>query len=62
MNYVAEYLKYLKVQRNYSSKTIHSYEIDIDEFLAYLETKKINLFKVSYNDIHPFLKDCFCLL
>ena len=57
MNYVVDYLKYLKVQRNYSSKTIHSYEIDIDEFLAYLDTKNIDLFKVSYNDIHPFLKE-----
>ena len=33
MKYLSEYLEYLKYQKNYSDETIHSYSIDIEEFL-----------------------------
>ena len=29
---ISEFLKYLKIEKNYSSNTIKNYEIDIDEF------------------------------
>ena len=38
MKYLSEYLEYLKYQKNYSDETIHSYSIDIEEFLDYINS------------------------
>lgn len=56
MKYLEEYLTYLKVQKNYSDKTITSYKIDIEEFFSYLDKECLDLLNVKYNDIHMFLK------
>ena len=55
MKYLEEYLTYLKVQKNYSDKTITSYKIDIEEFFSYLDKECLDLLNVKYNDIHMFL-------
>lgn len=51
-----EYLTYLKIERNYSDKTISSYKKDIDEFLYYLKINHKDLFSIKYSDINPYLK------
>lgn len=56
MKYLEEYLTYLKVQKNYSDKTINSYKIDIEEFFSYLKTVNLDICDIKYNDIHMFLK------
>lgn len=48
LNGLAEnWLKYLKINRNRSDNTIRSYATDIDQFIAYLEWKKIGSYKVK---------------
>lgn len=56
MKYLQEYLTYLKVQKNYSDKTINSYKIDIEEFFSYLKKECLDICGIKYNDIHMFLK------
>lgn len=48
LNGLAEsWLKYLKINRNRSDNTISSYATDIDQFIAYLEWKKIRSYKIK---------------
>lgn len=56
MNELKDYLKYLEFQKNYSKHTIESYEQDINEYLDYLEEKKIKFLKISYEEIREYLK------
>lgn len=56
MKYIEEYLTYLKVEKNYSNKTITSYRKDIDEYINYINKNNLDLLNIKYNDIHPFLK------
>lgn len=55
MNYLKEYLEYLKYQRNYSEETIHSYSIDIEEFLNYINSEAIKFNKVDYDTVRLWL-------
>ena len=51
-----EYLNYLKFQKNYSDKTIESYQRDIDHFIDYCKKECINDFNdVSYNYLRGYL-------
>ena len=50
------YLKYLRVNRNYSENTIISYEEDIIEYLEYLERECLSLYEVKYSDIRFLLE------
>lgn len=55
MNYLKEYLEYLKYQRNYSEETIHSYNIDIEEFLNYINSEAIKFNMVDYDTVRLWL-------
>lgn len=46
-NNVRNFLEYLEVERNYSSNTIRSYEADLHQFIAYLDSIRIH----SLNDV-----------
>ena len=48
---ISEFLKYLKIEKNYSSNTIKNYEIDIDEFKNYLNCEGIDYLSVDYDFI-----------
>ncbi len=50
------YLKYLRVNKNYSENTIKSYEDDIVEYLEYLERECLSLYDVKYSDIRFLLE------
>lgn len=55
MKYLSEYLEYLKYQKNYSDETIHSYSIDIEEFLDYINSECINICEVNYDAVKAWL-------
>lgn len=55
MKYLSDYLEYLKYQKNYSDETIHSYSIDIEEFLDYINSECINICEVSYDVVKAWL-------
>lgn len=55
MKYLSEYLEYLKYQKNYSDETIHSYIIDIEEFLDYINSECINICEVGYDVVKAWL-------
>ncbi len=55
MKYLSEYLEYLKYQKNYSDETIHSYSIDIEEFLDYINSECINICEVGYDVVKTWL-------
>lgn len=55
MNYMEDYLKYLKYQKNYSEDTISSYKKDITEFLDFLNIESLELLDIRYEDIRFYL-------
>lgn len=56
MKYLEEYLKYLKYQKNYSEKTIDSYEIDLLEYISFTSDENKNILNIKYNDISKYIK------
>lgn len=57
---IAEYIDYLKFQKNYSSYTLENYKKDILEFLNFLQRENLNYKDIEYSDIRfylMFLKD-----
>ena len=59
MKYLDDYLKYLKIEKNYSSRTIISYKKDIDEYISYITINNLDILSIKYKDIHPFLKGLY---
>lgn len=57
MKYLEEYLKYLKYQKNYSQKTIDSYEEDLVFFLEFLDRENLKVLDVKYDDIRFYLME-----
>lgn len=55
INYLNDYLEYLRYQKNYSMHTIKSYQTDILEYLEYLATECIQCLKVNYEDLRFYL-------
>lgn len=52
-----EYLDYLRYQRNYSDRTLDSYQRDIDKFQSFLDREMILFDQVGEKDIDNFLYD-----
>lgn len=50
------FLDYLKYDLKYSDNTIKSYFFDINIFLEYIESKKINYLEVKLKDIRKFIE------
>ena len=55
MKDVDNFIKYLKLERNYSKYTIRNYELDITSYVNYCNINKINIYKVKYSDIKSYL-------
>lgn len=53
---VIDFLKYLKLEKNYSNHTILNYGKDLKVYLKYLDEFKINNLEVDYKTIRNFLK------
>ena len=48
------YLRYLKLQRNFTSNTVDAYERDLQKLLTYLEGEGINAVNVELEDLQHF--------
>ena len=54
---IEEFLKYLKIEKRYSDKTIENYQIDLEQFSLYLKDSNIfNIKDVSYNTLRKYLE------
>ena len=60
MNYEREYHTYLRLERSYSQNTIASYELDLQQMLAYCDIYHIDPIGGQLNDLQSFLHDTFC--
>jgi len=55
--HIINFLKYLKIEKNYSSLTIINYGKDLKVFLKFLEEKKVNNYnEIDYQFIRKFLE------
>lgn len=52
-NIVRKYLRYLKLERNYSVNTLDAYERDLQKLLDYLP-ENINVTEITLDDLHNF--------
>ncbi len=52
---VDEFIKYLKIERNYSKYTLKNYELDIIDFVNFCSDNNLNIYKVKYTDIKKYL-------
>lgn len=55
MEEVDNFKRYLKVEKNYSDYTISNYENDVLDFINYCSSNDLNIYKVKYLDIKPYL-------
>lgn len=56
MDLIKKYLKYLEDEKERSSNTIKSYQIDLRDFEKYLKNKKTTILKVKEEDIENYKK------
>lgn len=54
---INEFLEYLSVQRNYSTKTIASYHQDLNDYEKYLNDNSINYQKIDYAKAREYIKN-----
>ena len=54
-----EYRTYLRLERNYSSNTIESYEMDLDKLRSYAEQHQLDIVHTSFEQLQAFLFDTF---
>lgn len=54
-----EYRTYLRLERNYSSNTIESYEMDLDKLRSYAEQHHLDIVYTSFEQLQAFLFDTF---
>lgn len=50
-----KFIKYLKIEKNYSENTINSYYLDIKEYIEYINGNNIDMYKINYNEIKKYL-------
>ena len=55
MKDMENFLDYLKYQKTYSDYTVQSYEIDLEQYLCYLDKEALDYRKIEYSDIRFFL-------
>lgn len=54
-----EYRTYLRLERNYSSNTIESYEMDLDKLRSYAQEHSLDIVHTTYEQLQAFLFDTF---
>lgn len=53
-NLIKDYVRYLKLERNYSSNTLEAYQRDLRYFLRFLKSKNLNVFDAKLEDLEEF--------
>ena len=56
---IEKFLKYLELERNYSSNTINSYKIDLEEYNNYLKENNKNIKDTDYKFVRSYLTYMF---
>ncbi len=54
-NKVDEFLEYLEFEKKYSNNTIIGYENDLNDFVFYLENRKLDYRRLVYKDVTDYL-------
>lgn len=52
---IADYLRYVQIERGLSENTIESYRLDLVEYLNFLSKQNINTWEVSVDQLNNFL-------
>ena len=52
---LTEYLKYLEYNRNYSDNTLLNYELDIKEYLSFINSEGLDYLDITYQDLRGLL-------
>lgn len=52
---IADYLRYVQIERGLSENTIESYRLDLVEYLNFLNKQNINTWEVSVDQLNNFL-------
>ena len=55
MKSLEEFLKYLEVEKNYSTYTINNYKLDIEQFLIYCDDNEIKYSNITYPEARTYL-------
>lgn len=55
MKDLKEFLKYLEVEKNYSTYTINNYQLDIEQFLIYCDDNEIKYSNITYPEARTYL-------
>ena len=55
MENLERYLEYLEYQKHYSTYTVDSYRMDLEEFFTYLEEEAISYLDLEYSDVRLYL-------
>lgn len=50
-----DFLYYLKYEKNYSTKTIENYKLDLIQFINFCDTNVLNLDKIEYKNLRDYL-------
>ncbi len=53
-NIIKDYMRYLKLERNYSSNTLEAYRRDLRCLLQFLKSKKLSVLDVKLEDLEEF--------
>ncbi len=53
---IYDFLHYLQVELNYSTYTIHSYQIELKKYQEFLEIKNINYLSIDKEKVREYLK------
>ena len=54
--HIDDFLDYIKVEKNFSDNTEINYEIDLKEYKAYLDSKRVNYLNIKYKDVLDYTK------
>lgn len=55
MKNLEEFLRYLEVEKNYSTYTINNYKLDIEQFLIYCDDNEIKYSNITYSEARTYL-------
>lgn len=55
MKNLEEFLRYLEVEKNYSTYTINNYKLDIEQFLIYCDDNEIKYSNITYPEARTYL-------
>ena len=59
MEIIKPYLNYLTYEKRYSEHTILNYEVDLKNWLAFLEEQNVSLYHATYKEVRLFLHVCY---